>query len=94
MLCSFCGERSGEVIDPDAEAATAADDITGHVRLAAASRVPLPLDQVVRRAAGSAFPFRVLHGPALQQFMGRPEPFTDLDAEPSPSVERGPHYFE
>ena len=62
--------------------------------VAAASRVPLPLDQVVRRAAGSAFPFRVLHGPALQQFMGRPEPFTDLDAEPSPSVERGPHYFE
>ena len=28
--------------------------------VAAASRVPLPLDQVVRRAAGSAFPFRVL----------------------------------
>lgn len=60
----------------------------------AASGVPLPLDQVVRRAAGSAFPFRVLHGPAIRQFMGGAQPFTDSDAEPSPGVERGLRYFE
>ena len=60
----------------------------------AASPVPLPLDQIVRRAAGSAFPFRVLHGPGLQQFMGGAPPFTDLDAEPSPCVERGLGYFD
>lgn len=62
--------------------------------VAAASRVPLPMDRVVRRAAGSAFPYRVLHGQALQQFKGFCEPFTDADAEPSPGVERGLRYFE
>lgn len=60
----------------------------------AASHQPLDLDTIVRRAAGSAFPFRVLSGEALDQFTGAAEPFTDLDALPSPSVERGLAHFE
>lgn len=62
--------------------------------VAAASPVPLPLDQIVRRAAGSAFPFRVLHGPGLQQFMGGAPPFTDQDTQPSPFIDRGLLHFE
>lgn len=60
----------------------------------AASRVPLPIDQVIRRAAGSAFPYRVVHGSALTQFVGQAVPFTDADAEPSPVVERGLLHFD
>ena len=62
--------------------------------LAAASHVDLPLDIAIRRAAGSAFPFRVLHGDALASFVGGAEPFTDADAVNSPQVERGLLHFE
>lgn len=60
----------------------------------AASRAPLPMDDIVRRAAGSAFPYRVLYGSGLGSFVGAAEPFTDLDAQPSPGVERGLLHFE
>lgn len=62
--------------------------------LAAASNVGLPLDQVIRRAAGSAFPFRVLHDEALSSFIGGAAPFTDFDAVNSPQVERGLLHFD
>ena len=57
--------------------------------LVAAANVPLPMDAVIRRAAGSAFPYRIVEGPALWKFVGSAWPFTDSDAEPSPGVERG-----
>ena len=62
--------------------------------VAAASNVALPIDQVTRRAAGSAFPFRVLHSESLQRFVGAAQGFTDEDAQPSPGVERGLLHFE
>ncbi|WIY82329.1 fused MFS/spermidine synthase [Propionimicrobium sp. PCR01-08-3] len=60
----------------------------------AASRAELPVDQIVRKAAGADFPYRVMHGAKLVSFIGGAEPFTDADAEPSPVVERGLLHFE
>lgn len=60
----------------------------------AASRAPLQTDQIVRKAAGAAFPYRLLYGSKLVSFIGGAEPFTDEDAEPSPKVERGLLHFE
>lgn len=60
----------------------------------AASRAPLPLDAVNRRAASSFFPYRIVHGAALTAFCGGARGFTDADAESSPIVERGLLHFE
>lgn len=60
----------------------------------AAGRRELPIDTVIRRAAGSAFPYRIMHGEALDRFVGGAEPFYDADATPSPLVERGLLHFE
>lgn len=60
----------------------------------AASRVGLPLDKVIRRAAGAAFPYRIVHGRSLASWCAHARPFTDDDAEPSPMVERGLLHFE
>ena len=62
--------------------------------LIAASHNPLPLDVVIRRAAGSFFPHRVVHSDALDAFIGGAEPFCDADAVGSPQVERGLMHFE
>lgn len=76
-----------------AESATLKGRRHGNLVLAA-SNVELPLDYVIRRAAGSAFPFRVLHDSVLRDFVAGARPFTDADAVSSPQVERGLFYFD
>lgn len=76
-----------------AESATLKGRRHGNLLLAA-SRVPLPVDVAVRRAAGSAFPHRVLHGVQLARFAGETDAFFDLDALASPVVERGLRFFD
>lgn len=50
----------------------------------AASQVPLPLAELSRRAAGAAFPARVVHGDALARLVSGAAPSTDADPAPSP----------
>ncbi|MCB5909238.1 spermidine synthase [Streptomyces pinistramenti] len=50
----------------------------------AASRVPLPLAELARRAAGDAFPARVEHGAALRKLIAGAAPVGDADAVASP----------
>lgn len=54
------------------------------------SGVPLPIDQLVRRAASDPFPSRVVHGDDLETFTGGAKPVADVDAvqspEPSPDA--------
>lgn len=86
----------GEIFDElslTAEPATLKGRRHGNL-LAAASHQALPMDTVIRRAAGSAFPFRVLHGGTLGSFIGGAAPFSDADAVNSPQVERGLLHFE
>jgi spermidine synthase len=49
-----------------------------------ASRGPLPLDELRRRASSAASPYRVLDAGAVSDSFGGGTPFTDDDAEPSP----------
>ncbi|HSN43747.1 MAG TPA: fused MFS/spermidine synthase [Propionibacteriaceae bacterium] len=49
----------------------------------AASRVEFPLDVLTRRAAGAAFPYRLVHGDALARLIGGAQPHFD-PGEPSP----------
>ena len=56
----------------------------GNVVLAA-SRAPLPVDQLVRVAASAMFPQRVLAGTELDGFAGRARPLTDAEPMRSPS---------
>jgi len=49
------------------------------------SGVPLPVAAMTRRAAGGAFPARVLHGDALVEFVGDAEPVIDANATPPPA---------
>lgn len=44
----------------------------------------LPVDELARRSARSAYPYRVLTGERLQQLIGSAAPFTDADNSPSP----------
>jgi hypothetical protein len=57
------------------------------------SGVPLPIDQLVRRAASDPFPSRVVHGEDLDAFAGGAKPVADADAvqspEPSPDAFKG-----
>jgi spermidine synthase len=48
-----------------------------------AGRTPLPVDELVRRAAGDWFPGRVETD--LDRFTGGARPLTDVDATPSPA---------
>jgi spermidine synthase len=48
-----------------------------------ASRVPLPVEELARRAAGDWFPGRLLTGADLDRFVGGVAPATDTTAEPS-----------
>lgn len=53
------------------------------------SRGTLPAAALTRRAAGSAFPYRVVHGAALERLVGGAAPFTDEDCAPSPPPPQG-----
>ncbi|WP_375433161.1 spermidine synthase [uncultured Friedmanniella sp.] len=46
---------------------------------------PLPLIEIARRAGSSPYPYRVLHGPRLDQLQAGAAPFTTADAQPSPA---------
>jgi len=52
--------------------------------IAAASRVPLPVEALARSAATSAFPYRLVDGAELTSFIAGAVPFTDADTAPSP----------
>ncbi|RAJ57484.1 hypothetical protein K378_05371 [Streptomyces sp. Amel2xB2] len=54
-----------------------------------ASREPLPVDELARRAASDAFPARVVHGLALERLVGAAEPVQDGAAAPSPEPPEG-----
>ncbi|MFD1827746.1 MULTISPECIES: spermidine synthase [Mumia] len=81
----------GEVV-VSAEPATLKGRRFGNVLLVA-SRVPLPVEGMARRAASSAFPYRVLAGAERDSILGGGVPFTDADAEPSPGPPGGATYF-
>lgn len=55
----------------------------GNVVLVGSAR-PLPLVEIARRAGSSPYPYRVLHGPRLDQLQASASPFTAADGEPSP----------
>lgn len=61
----------------------------GNLVLAAAHR-PLPVAELTRRAAGAAFPARVMAGEQLDRFAGRSRPVTDATALRSPSPPPAP----
>lgn len=53
------------------------------------SRGRLPVAALTRRAAGSAFPYRVVHGQPLDRLVGSAQPFTAGDSAASPAPPRG-----
>lgn len=57
------------------------------------SDAELPLNSLAQRAASSAFPYRVVHGPRLDQIVGQAHPFTDQDAVQSPEPPHGLTHF-
>lgn len=75
-----------------AEPATLKGRRFGNVLLAG-SAVALPVAVLARRAAGSVFPYRLLHGPQLERFSAGARAYADSDAEPSPEPPGGPAFF-
>jgi spermidine synthase len=75
-----------------AEPATLKGRRFGNV-LVLGSAAPLPHLELTRKAAGGAFPYRVVHGPRLTQLVGGGVPFTDADSESSPEPPRGLSHF-
>ncbi|TNC26609.1 spermidine synthase [Mumia zhuanghuii] len=75
-----------------AEPATLKGRRFGNVLLVA-SRAPLPVQAMSRRAASSVFPYRVLAGPDLDSVLGGGARFTDADAEASPAPPGGATFF-
>lgn len=57
------------------------------------STTALPEADLNRRAAGSAFPYRVVAGAALDRLRGTARPFVDGDAQPSPPPPGGKAFF-
>ena len=55
----------------------------GNVVIAAAD-VPLPVEEIARRAGTAPYPYRVLHGARLTQLVGGAACFTEVDSAPSP----------
>jgi spermidine synthase len=51
----------------------------------AASRVPLPIEQLTRRAAADPLPGQVMDGAELDRFAAGAKPVTDASARPSPA---------
>ena len=75
-----------------AEPATLKGRRFGNV-LVSASQSPLPWEALARRAASSAFPYRVLpYRDVIEKFAGK-TPFTDADAERSPAPPGGAAFF-
>jgi spermidine synthase len=56
----------------------------GNVIIVGSPRL-LPLLEIARRAGSSPYPYRVLHGPRLDQLQAGAVPFTEADASPSPA---------
>lgn len=75
-----------------AEPATLKGRRFGNV-LVLGSQAALPHVELARKAAGSAFPYRVVHGDRLTQLIGGGVPLTDADAEMSPEPPRGLMHF-
>ncbi|SDS85536.1 Spermidine synthase [Microlunatus soli] len=67
-----------------AESSTLKGRRFGNIVLLAADR-PLPIDELARRSARSAFPYRVVTGDRLDQLIAGAAPFTDADSESSPA---------
>jgi spermidine synthase len=53
--------------------------------LVVAAGAEVPVQQLERRLARAPFPYRLLHGRELGRWIAGAIPFTDADAEPSPS---------
>jgi len=75
-----------------AEPATLKGRRFGNILLAG-SAAALPIAALARKAAGSVFLYRVLHGPHLERFGATAVPFTDDDAGSSPEPPGGPTFF-
>lgn len=75
-----------------AEPATLKGRRFGNILLAGSAEA-LPTAALARRAAGSVFPYRLVHGPHLARFGSGAVPYTDRDAEPSPEPPNGPAVF-
>ncbi|WP_375424735.1 spermidine synthase [uncultured Friedmanniella sp.] len=56
----------------------------GNVVLVGSDR-PLPLEEIARRAGSAPYPYRVLHGPRLDQLQAGASPFTEADRASSPA---------
>lgn len=67
-----------------AESSTLKGRRFGNLVLLAADR-PLPVDELARLSARSAYPYRVVTGERLSQLIGGASPYTDADSEPSPA---------
>ena len=57
------------------------------------SDAPLPERALIRRGAGSMFPYRLMTGSQIRRFIGSATPFTDSDAEASPDPVTGGAHF-
>ena len=57
------------------------------------SDAALPEQSLIRRAAGSMFPYRLMTGNQIPRFVGSAVPFTDDDAAPSPDPVTGGAHF-
>ena len=57
------------------------------------SDAPLPEAALIRRGAGSMFPYRIMTGGQVTRFRGAASPFTDADSEPSPDPVSGGAHF-
>lgn len=76
-----------------AEPATLKGRRFGNIILTVRRGGALPVAQLARAAAGSVFPYRLLHGDQVGRWLADAAPFTDADAEPSPSPPEGPLTF-
>lgn len=85
------GPHFGELM-MSAEPATFRGRRFGNV-LVCAARVPLPHHELVRKAARSPFPYKVLTDNLVRKTFGASEPFTDLDSEMSPEPPGGKAFF-
>ena len=57
------------------------------------SDAALPEQALVRRGAGSMFPYRVMTGGQVRRFLDSASPFTDSDSEDSPDPVAGGAHF-
>lgn len=80
-------EIFGEVV-LSAEPATLKGRRFGNI-LVLGSAVALPIDTLTRRAAGSAFPYRVVFGDHLARFLGQAVAYADDDSSQSPPPPSG-----